>query len=97
MKQEITITQLGKLSVQGLIRYREISKIKGWVSRHGETTWTIGQMIEFLDEFHLAMGVVKRSWLPTMDFRNLCDDLWSAVKERLEYQSPYLKEDNATQ
>lgn len=49
MKQEISITQLGELSVKTLDEYRKFSKEKGWINPHGETTWNIGQMIEFID------------------------------------------------
>lgn len=56
MKQHITIEQLGQLSVEGLRTYRSISQEKGWVDPHGETRWSIGQMIEFLDEQYKSIS-----------------------------------------
>ena len=103
MKQHITEEQLNELSEKAKDRYNHWYKDKGYLSKVDDNGWfvfipssllSIGQMIEFLDDFHLAMDVVKISWLPNMDFRNLCDDLWIAVKERLEYQSLYVKNDD---
>lgn len=51
MKQQITLEQLNELSIVNRDKYFAYSKLKGWRKNNADwDLWSIGQMIEFLDE-----------------------------------------------
>lgn len=98
MKQHITVEQLNELSEKGRVALRRWTLARFPETRGVYVEWvrtspplpllSIGQMIEFLDQYILdeilspnqvgeCEGFIKKE--------KLCDTLWEAVKEVLEY------------
>jgi hypothetical protein len=97
MKQHITLSQLNVLSEEGKRRYWAYSKNRGWRRPDSDyDLWSIGQMIEFLDEKRKGKWFLHTQdrilyWGENNEYSydyydsELCDALWQAVKEILEH------------
>ena len=92
MKQNITPDQLNELSDNAARKLHKWANNVESIGLGGNMLLSIGQMIEFLDENNDIWGIKQKengAWkleAPLFDFNNkeLCDALWSGVKEVLE-------------
>jgi hypothetical protein len=101
MKQRITFEQLGELSNKGINRLKKWSQSRDFFAYYGEKDdlgnylLSIGQLIEFLDEYNeelimiLGNGYhecddVYEAYTTLKEPNEWCASLWEAVKEILE-------------
>lgn len=99
MKQHITLEQLNELSEEARLRLKTWWKENYHILPSDYPTPNIGHMIEFLDlrlrdiEYEVDMWYVRifnydkpsdsEEYLQTINYPELCDALWEAVKENL--------------